>query len=338
MAHYTSTHRDCFLNKTKEEEENIERTFQGYKQLVSNLPNEEGSEFFDQICLYQGFWIADVHCQGVIAVQNHFKARSTDIIGATNPKSGTTWIKALLFAIVNRSKYPINNHPLLSENPHGLVPCIEIDLYNGRIPDLEILPSPRIFQTHISYTSLPQSMIDSGSRIVYISRNPKDAFVSLWHFKNKLRAVLSKPPLTFTEDFEKFCKGVSLSGPFWDHALGYWKASLERPQHVLFIKYEELHEDPVLHLKRIAQFVGYPFSSEEEKEGMVDEILKLCSFETLSNLKVNKIGKIVGTPFPNEAFFRKGMVGDCTNYLTSEMIERLDQITEEKCHGYGLIM
>ncbi|KAJ4967374.1 hypothetical protein NE237_019223 [Protea cynaroides] len=330
---------NCFVTKTREEEEENARSLQRYKNLVSNLPKGEASAAFeDFICLYQGFWFADVHCQGVLAVQDHFKARSTDVIIATNPKSGATWIKALVFAIVNRSKYPIYNHPLLSQNPHGLVPFMEISLYNNRIPDLEILPSARILATHISYTSLPQSMIDSGSRIVYITRNPKDAFVSYWHFKNKMRTVLSKPPLNFMEEFEQFCMGVSHFGPFWDHALSYWKASLERPQHVLFIKYEDLHADPVLHLKRIAQFVGCPFSSEEEKEGMVDEILKLCSFETLSNLKVNKTGKITGAPFPNEAFFRKGQVGDGTNHLTSEMIERLDQITEEKCHGYGLIM
>ncbi|KAJ4967508.1 hypothetical protein NE237_019357 [Protea cynaroides] len=278
---YSYTFSNCFVTKTREEEEKNERSLQRYKQLVSNLPKEDGSSFKDHIRLYQGFWYEEVHCQAVLAIQDHFKARSTDTIIATNPKSGATWIKALVFAIVNRSKYPIYNHPLLSENPHGLMPFMEISLYNNRIPDLEIIPSPRIFSTRISYTSLPQSMIDSGSRIVYISRNPKDAFVSFWHFKNKMRAVLSKPPLTFMEDFENFG---------------------------------------------------------EEKEGMVDEILRLCSFETLSNLKVNKIGKIAGTPFPNEAFFRKGKVGDGTNLLTSEMIERLDQITEEKCHGYGLIM
>ncbi|XP_043708514.1 cytosolic sulfotransferase 8-like isoform X2 [Telopea speciosissima] len=227
-----------------------------------------------------------------------------------------------------------NDHPLLSENPHGLVPFLELVLYNYRIPDLEIIPSPRLLATHIPYTSLPQSMIDSGCRIVYLCRNPKDVFVSMWQFINKMRDGLSKPPMTAMEVFERFCKGVCFFGPFWEHVLGYWKASLERPQHVLFIKYEELKENPGVELKRVAQFVGCPLSSEEE--GLVDEILRLCSFEKLSNLEVNKTGKVAGSSLGHEAFFRKGQVGDWKNYLTSEMIERLDQITEEKFHGYGL--
>ncbi|XP_043708507.1 cytosolic sulfotransferase 8-like isoform X1 [Telopea speciosissima] len=336
MADYTSC-RNLLVSKTREEEEENEITFQRYKEIVSNLPKEESTAFEKFICNYQGFWYADVHCQGVLAVQEHFKAHSTDIIIASNPKSGTTWIKALIFATVTRGKFPMDNHPLLFETPHILAPFLEITLYNNRIPDLEILPSPRFFGTHISYTSLPQSMIDSGCPIVYICRNPKDVFVSMWHFKNKMRDRASKPPIDAMEAFERFCQGVSHFGPFWDSVLGYWKASLERPQHVLFLKYEELQADPVVHLKRIAQFVGCPFTSEEEKEeGLVDEILRLCSFEKLSNLEVNKTGKVAGSSLGHEAFFRKGQVGDWKNYLTSEMIERLDQITEEKFHGYGL--
>ncbi|XP_043697670.1 cytosolic sulfotransferase 5-like [Telopea speciosissima] len=332
----TDPFRNCFVTKTKEEEENESILWQRYQNLVSSFPKEQGWGFENYICNYQSFWYADKHCQAVLAVQDHFKARSSDIILATNPKAGATWIKALLFATVTRSKYPIYNHPLLSQNSHFLVPFLEIGLYNNRIPDLETLPSPRLFGTHISYTSLPQSMIDSGCRIVYLCRNPKDVFVSMWHFKNKMRERLSKIPLSIMEAFERFCNGVTHFGPFWDHVLGYWTASLERPQNVLFIKYEELKADPVVQLKRVAQFVGYPFTSEEEKEGLVDEILRLCSFENLSSLEVNKTGEAPMGKFKNEAFFRKGKVGDWDNYFTSEMIERLDKITEQKFHGYDL--
>jgi hypothetical protein len=36
--------------------------------------------------------------------------------------------------------------------------------------------------------------------------------------------------------------------------LGYWKASLERPDKVLFLKYEDLKEDIISNLKKIAGF------------------------------------------------------------------------------------
>ena len=40
--------------------------------------------------------------------------------------------------------------------------------------------------------------------------------------------------------FMNFCEGLSSSGPYWDHVLGYWRASLESPKRILFLKYEDL--------------------------------------------------------------------------------------------------
>ena len=61
---------------------------------------------------------------------------------------------------------------------------------------------------------------------------------------------------------ESFCKGESEFGPYWDHVLGFWKASLEKPEKVLFLKYEDMVEDTASHVKRLADFVGFPFSDE----------------------------------------------------------------------------
>ena len=117
--------------------------------------------------------------------------------------------------------------------------------------------------------------------------------------------------------------------------LGYWKESLERPQKVLFLKYEDLKDNPILHMKRLAEFIGVPFSIEEEKEGLIEEISRLCSINNLRELDVNKTGKF-GSHFENKAFFRKGEVGDWVNYLTPEMVERLDKVIQEKMDGFGL--
>ena len=67
----------------------------------------------------------------------------------------------------------------------------------------------------------------------------------------------------------------------------------------------------------------------------MNDISTLCSFDNLSNLDVNKNGKsVIGAE--NNAYFRRGQVGDWKNYLSAEMIEKLDRITEEKFHGTGL--
>ncbi|KAG5603626.1 hypothetical protein H5410_025118 [Solanum commersonii] len=123
--------------------------------------------------------------------------------------------------------------------------------------------------------------------------------------------------------------GVSPYGPFWNHVLDYWKQSIEKPNKVLFLMYEEIKVQPKLQLKRLAEFLECPFSIEEENGGVVDEILRMCSFENLSNLEVNTNGKL-STRAENKVFFRKGEVGDWKNYFTIKMSEKLNHIIKQK--------
>ncbi|KAJ4962364.1 hypothetical protein NE237_022303 [Protea cynaroides] len=340
-------YKTCFLPKSKEEEEEDERIYKRLKEIVATLPTIKGWSS-NPMYQYQGFWYSsDLVGVGPLAVHDHFKAHTTDVLLAATPKSGTTWLKSLAFAVMNRKSHPSldgRQHPLLKFNSHDLVPTLELRLYNNnhngdRIPNLDILLSPRLLATHMPYTSLPQSVTHSGCRIIYICRNINDTLVSYWHFFNRVRSKnnSSMGPITLEETFEWFCEGKSEYGPLWDQALGYWKGSLDRPQNVLFLKYDDLQEEPVLHLKRMAEFMGCPFSSMEEKEGMVDQIIKLCSFENLSNLAVNKTAtNHLGVTY--DAYFRQGKVGDSMSYLTSEMMEELHHITEQKLHGSGLTL
>ncbi|KAI8539347.1 hypothetical protein RHMOL_Rhmol09G0175400 [Rhododendron molle] len=304
------------------------------RDVLTSLPRENGwvnSHLYN----YQGFWHTSRLFQGTFSCQKLFQAQETDILLVTFPKSGTTWLKAILFGLVNRTHYPdTKHHPLLASNPHDLVPFLEQLFADKQVPDLTSFTSPRLFSTHSPLPSLPESVRSSKCKMVYLCRNPMDTFVSLWHFTNKLRP--EKIGANSLEDvFDRFCRGVSLCGPFWDHVLGYWKESLEKPNKVIFLKYEEMKEEPNLHLGRLAEFLGFPFSPEEEASGLADEILGLCSFDNLSNLEVNKTGEL-STGEEKRAFFRRGEVGDWKNFMTAEMVDRFDQISDQKLKNSGL--
>ncbi|KAL2543285.1 Cytosolic sulfotransferase 15 [Abeliophyllum distichum] len=310
---------------------------QEYEDLIFSLPKENGW-LASYLYKYQGFWHPVRHLQGIITCQRHFDAQDSDVFLITTPKSGTTWLKAILFTLMNRMQYPIaQDHLVLNKNPHDLVPFLEHILYaDNQIPDLTSMNSPRLFATHIPFFSLPKSVQDSGCKVVYLCRNPKDTFVSMWQFTNKLRPQ-GMGTNSLGETFDKFCRGVSIAGPFWDHVLDYWKESKEKPPKVLFLKYEDMKERPNANLRRIAEFLGRPFSTEEEESGIVEGILKLCSFDTLSNLKINRTGKL-SSGEENKAFFRQGKVGDWKNHLPIEMAQKLDMITEQKFSGSGLVL
>ncbi|XP_071715415.1 flavonol 4'-sulfotransferase-like [Rutidosis leptorrhynchoides] len=281
---------------------------------------------------YQNFWTLQRFHLGAILAQQNLKAQPSDILVCSYPKTGTTWLKALSFAIVTRQKFDKSANPLLTTFPHDCMPFLETDL------DLieENRNKSPLISTHLPYQSLPESTISSNCKIVYIYRNVKDVIVSQFHF---LRGIHKLPmdDSSFEEAFDDFCQGISGYGPYWEHILGYWNASLERPGKILFLKYEDLKRDPTSNLIKLAEFLGSPFSDGEVKDGVVENIIKLCSFENLSNLDVNKNG-LHNNLIEKQIFFRKAKDGDWKNYFTDEMKEKIDNLVDEKLKGTNLVL
>nr|GMD04524.1 cytosolic sulfotransferase 17-like [Ipomoea batatas] len=83
-----------------------------------------GDETLDQI---NGFWFLPEHVSGVKRVLDEFEPRQDDVILASLPKTGTTWLKSLVYSIVNRSSLGSLEH-----NPHDLVPFLELQVYREK--------------------------------------------------------------------------------------------------------------------------------------------------------------------------------------------------------------
>jgi len=297
-----------------------------------------------------GFWLPEITlAAGVPALRARFTPRPTDVLLASFPKSGTTWLKALAFAARNRAAHPPSDparHPLRRSNPHDLVRFLEVEfaLAGGRSAaaaaalgdEFEALPSPRTIATHLPYSLLPERL-RSGCRIVYVCRDPKDALVSTWLFTRKAAPAFGADAggFAFREAFELFCEGRSICGPQWRHVREYWEESVRRPGAVLFLRYEEMLLAPRSSLRKLAEFMGCGFSGEEEEEGgAVDAIVELCSLGELKAAEVNRSGS-GKLPIDNEAFFRKGGAGGWRNHMTPEMARRLDRIVDDELRGSG---
>ncbi|KAK7343064.1 hypothetical protein VNO80_26026 [Phaseolus coccineus] len=307
-------------------------------ELILSLPKESGLGAAPYLHLFQDFWCPTHFIQGMNNFMKHFHSKDNDVFVASFPKSGTTWLKALAFVIVNHHRFSsFDHHPLLSSNPHQLVffpeSILSHDLHD-QILSLSNMSEPRLLGTHLPFPSLPESITKSNCKIIYIFRNPFDIFVSAWEFFTNVK-VSSSSELTFEEAFEKYCNGITAFGPWWSHMLGYWEKSITRPHKVLFLKYEDLKEDTVFHVKRIAEFLNSPITQGGESNTVIENIIKLCRFETMKNLEVNKSGYIYNIA-EKKHFFRKGEVGDWINYFSPSMIEKLSKTVEEKLGGSGL--
>ncbi|KAK6128640.1 hypothetical protein DH2020_037616 [Rehmannia glutinosa] len=238
---------------------------------------------------FQNFWFPLAYLEATQKVLENFKPVPKDIILASFPKTGTTWLKALLHSIINRSpKQDYNNNPLISNPPHDLIPSLETKLYvdqenDSKKTEFLAVKNPedvRILATHISYQILGEVLNSCECKVVYVTRNPKDTLISLWHFVQKSH-LFDEDPWELEVAVDQFCE-----------------------------------------------------NGEEE----IEEIVRFCSFENLSNQEMNKSSELpIDFPMPYNSFFRKGEVGDHINYLEDEMIQKIDAVTKEKFHGTGFV-
>ncbi|CAN1220008.1 Cytosolic sulfotransferase 16 [Linum perenne] len=269
----------------------------------------------------QGFWYETSIIDSIATIRANFKPKRDDdiVILASTPKTGTTWLKALSHCILFRDE---EDDLLAKKNPHLCVRNLE----SG------------VDKNHIAYSYLPIS-IKQDCKLVYITRDPKDTFVSQWHFFNKIFRGNNLDPLPLESAAEIFCNGTHTYGPYWDHVLEYWEASQRSPDKVMFMKYEDLRCDPKPRVRELALFLGKPFGDDDDVE--IEEVIWRSSFDRLKDLDVNKTGKVHPVLSPlltNNLFFRRGEVGDWRNHLTPEVAKRIDDVTRVKFRSCGLYL
>ncbi|WZZ05854.1 hypothetical protein YC2023_091775 [Brassica napus] len=231
-------------NHDEKESTEFEKNQKRYQDLISTFPHVKGWRPKAPLIEYGGPWWVQPILEGSLYAQEFFQARPNDFLICSYPKIGATWLKSLAFTIANRSRFDDSTNPLLKRNPHELIPFIEIEF--PLFPHIDVLQDEgnTLFTTHMPHDCLPDSVVKSGCKMVYIWRDPKDTFISLWNFFQKQRSECG-PLNSLEEAFDMFCKGLSVYGPYLDHVLAYWKAYQENPHRVLFLRYETMRANPL---------------------------------------------------------------------------------------------
>ncbi|CAK9809497.1 Luciferin sulfotransferase [Anthophora plagiata] len=280
----------------------------------------------------------------------NFKARPDDIWVLSYPRSGTTWTQELVWLLSNDLDFEKAKKELLAER----FPFLEFSMFNHpevtreffkmnehdkdkkelckqiAEPGYEVIakiPSKRFIKSHFPLSLLP-GILESGCKIVYVARNPKDVAVS-WYYLNK--AIKTQGYIgDFATFWDYFQNNLTPWSPYWEHLKEAW-AHKNHPN-FLFMFYEEMQHDFPKAIKKVAKFLGKAYTEEQIKE--LTNFLNIKNFRDnpmVNSSELKECGIITaGT------FVRKGQSGEWKDMFTPELNAKANQWIEENLKGSDL--
>jgi hypothetical protein len=158
-----------------------------------------------------------------------------DLFVASYPRSGTTWLRFLLFE-------------LLTNTPAEFVPVNRAIPYVGKHRDApRLLPSGgRIIQTH-------ETFLRGVASAIYLVRDPRSVVLS--EYRWQLRTGLFEG--TFDAFFDAFLSGRANPYGRWDRHVETWlRSDVGTAGRIHVVRYVDLRTDPQAELQRILRFLG----------------------------------------------------------------------------------
>jgi hypothetical protein len=249
----------------------------------------------------------------MIAGVKAYRPRPTDIVISPAGKCGTTWLQQTFHTLRTRGDMDF-------DDISRVVPWIETS--HGLGLDLEApqRAEPRGFKSHMGWGDMPK-----GAKYIVSFRDPKDAWVSHFHFMNGW--FLEPGSVSLAEYSMTRLGAPDEARDFWGHLLSWW-AERDNPN-VLLLSYEDMTANPEANIRRVADFCGLPLDDDllaltlertslsymlAHKDRFDDRMMREKS-EALCNLP----------PGSDSAKVRKGGVGGHKEELTAEVASALDE-------------
>ncbi|XP_028290602.1 cytosolic sulfotransferase 3-like [Gouania willdenowi] len=254
-------------------------------------------------------------------VQN-FQARPDDILIATYPKAGTTWVSYIL-DLLYFSKMSCQRQTTVPI--YDRVPFLEIAvpaLVSGKDMADHLPTSPRLIKTHFPVQFVPKSFWEQNCRIVYVARNAKDSVVSYYHFDcmNKVQP----DPGDWSSFLQRFIQGKMVFGSWYDHVNGWWKKK-QTSSRIHYMFYEDMVENTGQEIDKLCSFLGVSPTPEEKNSISVRSQFDSMKKDQMANNSTNAVMDFNVSPF-----MRKGKVGDWKNHFTVAQNQDFDEDYKKK--------
>ncbi len=186
----------------------------------------------------------------------NYRPAAHDVIVSTYAKSGTNWMLQIAHQIAHRGAGEYEHIHDVVPWPDALIPFKDCLLSEG---DRRVGPTGmRVIKTHLAE---PDVMYNADARYIVVLRDPKDVFVSSYHFAHGVMAGVMKVRFTPTEWLEMFTSGTFFFGPWAEHTAKWWR--LRDRENVLVMTFDELKRDLPGGVRRVSDFMGVELTPEE---------------------------------------------------------------------------
>lgn len=216
--------------------------------------------------------------------------RADDVFLVSFPKSGNTWVRFLL------------THLLFPEAD------VKMDTIDRFIPDVysanalaNAAKSPRVIKTH-------HALLSDYPKSIYIVRDYRDVMVSYYHYQVAAGE--------FSGTFSEYLRNTQPLHPFgtWaDHVRAAYAFREQHPERILIVHYEQLLDDTVAELRRIAAFTERTGTSDPQRAA------ERASFKQLQKNEQTHGSELLrrsGAPF-----FRSGKKGSWQEQFSAADVE-----------------
>lgn len=259
---------------------------------------------------------------------------------ASYPKSGNTWMRSLLTALIytndglfnfdllpkidqfeKKSNFSfvkniepsdfdnLDKMPIISKYWHEAQECLNYS-------DLIFL---KTHSSNYNYKNLKYANLNKTRGCIYLVRDPRDVAISYSKFMGcsideTIEYMLGPSRQIWNQE-----KTVGIIISRWDYHIASW-LNLDTPK--IFIRYEDLLHNTKKVLKELIEFIQGPLKIKIElNDDKIENIVTTTSFELLKN-KENKDGFKEASK--NAPFFRKGKSMQWKQMLTYDQIEKIE--------------
>lgn len=253
-----------------------------------------------------------------------FNPTAHDVLVCSYFKSGTNWTMQMALQIAWRGTAEF-------EHIHDLVPWVEMpQRFRYAVPVSDSLWQCCPARLRVIKTHLPIGKIayNEFGKYIWIARDPKDVFVSGYHFVRSIMMGSLMPSVD--EWLELFLSDDSFNGSWAVHLASGWR--LREAGNVLFLTFEEMRRDRRAALAKIAAAMGVELSAAE-----FDRVAALSSYEYMKSISDKFDTRGLSPPWvdPRGTMIRRGRSGVSDELLTAQQQARIDEYWSSQLAALG---